>query len=213
MTDAAVSTGFLTPRLAWRSLLWIAPLALLWTLLIYWQPIIPASGVQTTTHQLMVHAFIALGLWLGLEGTDLMPGQRRTTWLAVMIPYTLWFAIALSAAINGVFRADASSLPMLPMAIFLPVIIGAPLVLLSRRVGWILDAMPPSWLVALQVYRVFGSWALAAWLRGALPGVFAVPAGSGDVLTGVFAVQQRRRRWRRVQLREGELLSPGIFLA
>ena len=188
MTAAAVSAGFVPPRLAWRSLLWIAPLTLLWTLLIYWQPIIPASGVQTTTHQLMAHAFIALGLWLGLESTDLMPGQRRRTWLAVIVPYTLWFAVAWSAAINGVFRADASSLPMLPIAIFLPVIIGAPLMLLSQRVGWILDAMPPSWLVALQVYRVFGSWALAAWLRGTLPGAFAVPAGSGDVLTGVLAV-------------------------
>ena len=30
--------------------------------------------------------------------------------------------------------------------------------------------------------------ALAAWLRGALPGVFALPAGIGDVLTGLFAL-------------------------
>jgi hypothetical protein len=127
-------------------------------------------------------------LWLGLESTDLTPGQRRTTWLAVMIPYTLWFAIAWSAAINGAFRTEASPLPVLPLAIFLPVIIGAPLLLLSKRVGQVLDAMPASWLVALQVYRVFGSWALAAWLRGALPGAFALPAGIGDVLTGLLAV-------------------------
>jgi hypothetical protein len=36
-------------------------------------------------------------------------------------------------------------------------------------------------------YRVFGSWALAAWLRGPLPGVFALPANIGDVLTGLLA--------------------------
>ncbi len=48
--------------------------------------------------------------------------------------------------------------------------------------------MPATWLVALQIYRVFGCWALAAWLRGVLPGVFALPAGTGDVLTGLFAV-------------------------
>ena len=73
-------------------------------------------------------------------------------------------------------------------AIFLPVIIGAPLLLFSKRIGQVLDAMPASWLVALQLYRVFGSWALAAWLRGALPGMFALPAGIGDVLTGLFAL-------------------------
>jgi hypothetical protein len=188
MTAAAVPAGIVPPRPAWRSLLWIAPLTLLWTLPIYWQPIISASGVPTTAARLMTYGLIGVGLWLGLESTDLTPGQRRTTWLAIMIPYTLWFAVAWSAAINGAFRTDASRLPVLPLAIFLPVIIGAPLLLLSKRVGQMLDAMPVTWLVALQLYRVFGSWALAAWLRGALPGVFALPAGIGDVLTGLFAV-------------------------
>jgi hypothetical protein len=97
--------------------------------LIYWQPIIQTSGVPTTVHQLMAHGIIAVGLWLGLESTDLTPDQRRTTWLAVMIPDTLWFAIAWSAAINGVFRTGISPLPVLPLAILLPVIIGAPLLL------------------------------------------------------------------------------------
>jgi hypothetical protein len=188
MTAAAVPADIVPPRPAWRSLLWIAPVTVLWIVLIYWQPAISTSGVPTSAHQLMAHGLIAVGLWLGLESTDLTPGQRRTTWLAVMIPDTLWFAVAWSAAINGVLRPGASPLPLLPMAIFLPVIIGAPLLLLSKRVGQVLDSMPASWLVALQLYRVFGSWALAAWLRGALPGVFAVPSGIGDMLTGLFAV-------------------------
>ena len=188
MTAAPIPAGVVAPRSAWRSLLWIVPLTVLWIALIYWRPIIPASGVPTTAHQLTAHGLIAVGLWLGLESTDLTPGQRRTTWLAVMIPDTLWFAVAWSAAINGVFRTGASPLPWLPLAIFLPVIIGAPLLLLSKRVGQVLDAMPASWLVALQLYRVFGSWALAAGLRGTLPAVFGVPAGIGDTLTGLFAV-------------------------
>jgi hypothetical protein len=188
MTAAAVPAGIVPPRSAWRSLLWIVPLTLLWTLLIYWQPIISASGVSTTAVRLVVYGLIAVGLWLGVESTDLMPGQRRATWLVVMIPYTLWFAVAWSAAINGVFRAGASPLPLLLLAIFLPVIIGAPLLLWSKRVGQVLDAMPATWLVALQLYRILGSVFLAAGLRGLLPGVFALPAGIGDVLTGLFAV-------------------------
>ena len=188
MTAAAIPAGTVPLRPARRSLLWILPLTLLWTLLTYWLPIIPASGVQTTAHQLIAHGVIAVGLWLGLENTDLTPGQRRATWLAVMIPYTLWFALAWSAAIDGAFRTDASSLPVLPLAIFLPVVIGAPLLLSSKRIGQILDAMPASWLVALQLYRIFGSWALVAWLHESLPGVFALPAGIGDTLTGLFAV-------------------------
>lgn len=156
--------------------------------MIYWQPAIPESGGPTTAARLMTYALIAVGSWLGLERTDLTPGQRRTTWLAVMVPFTLWAAAAWSAAINGVFRTGVSALPVLPLAIFLPVIIGAPLVLLSKRLGQVLDAMPVTWLVALQLSRVVGSIFLAAGLRGALPSAFALPAGIGDVLTGLLAV-------------------------
>ncbi|MGA9867963.1 MAG: hypothetical protein WBQ75_16185 [Acetobacteraceae bacterium] len=188
MTAVAASAGIAGPHPAWRSLSWLIPPTVLWLVLIYWQPFIPASGVPTSAHQLMAHGLIAVGLWLGLESTDMTPSQRRATWLAIMIPDTLWLAVAWSAAINGAFITGASPLPLLPLAILLPVIIGAPLLLLSKRVGQVLDAMPASWLVALQLYRVFGGWALAAWLRGTLPGVFALPAGIGDVLTGLLAV-------------------------
>jgi len=188
MIAAAVSADIVPPRRAWRSLLWLVPITVLWTLLIFWQPTIPESGVPTTAARLITYALIAVGLWLGLERTDLTPGQRRTTWLAVMVPFTLWVAIAWSAAINKVFRTGASDLPLLPLAIFLPVIIGAPLLLLSKRAGQVLNAMPTTWLVALQLYRVNGSVFLAAGLSGLLPGMWALPAGIGDVLTGLFAL-------------------------
>jgi hypothetical protein len=188
MIAAAVSADIVPPRRAWRSLLWLVPITVLWTLLIFWQPTIPESGVPTMAARLMTYALIAVGLWLGLERTDLTPGQRRTTWLAVMVPFTLWVAIAWSAAINKFFRTGASDLPLLPLAIFLPVIIGAPLLLLSKRAGQVLNAMPPTWLVALQLYRVNGSVFLAAGLSGLLPGMWALPAGIGDVLTGLFAL-------------------------
>ncbi|OAF12421.1 MFS transporter [Bradyrhizobium centrolobii] len=187
MTISVVHADTGSTRQGWRPLRWLAPLTAAWMVLIYWQPIIQASGVPTTAHQLTVHGFIALGLWLGLEGTDLTLDQRRTTWLAIMIPYTLWFAVAWSAAINGAFRTG-TSLPVLPVAIWVPVIIGVPLLLSSKRVGQVLDAMPATWLVALQLYRVFGSWALVAALRGALTGLLGWPAGIGDVLTGLFAL-------------------------
>jgi hypothetical protein len=188
MTTAALPAGIVPASPAWRSMLWIIPATVLWTLLIYWQPAITGSGIPTTAARLMAYGLIALGLWLGLERTKLSSGQRRTTWLAVMVPFTLWGAVAWSAAINGVFLAGASALPLLPMAIFLPVILGLPLLMLPKRMGQVLDALPPSWLIALQVYRVFGSVFLAGALRGLLPRLFGLPAGIGDVLTGLFAV-------------------------
>jgi hypothetical protein len=188
MTTDVVPAAVVPPHPAWRSLLWTIPFTVLWTWLICSLPVLLESGLPALAVRLMAHGLIALGLWLGLEGTDLTPDQRRTTWLAIMVPFTLWTAVAWTAAINGVFRTGASSLPLLPLAIFVPGIVGAPLLLFSKRVGQLLDSMPTTWLVALQLYRVFGTQWLAYWLLGLLPGLWALPAGTGDVLTGLFAV-------------------------
>jgi hypothetical protein len=88
MTAAAVPADMVPPRPAWRSLLWLISLTVLWIVLIYWQSIIPVGGVPTTAHKLMAHGLIAVGLWLGLESTDVTPGQRRASWLALIIPYS-----------------------------------------------------------------------------------------------------------------------------
>jgi hypothetical protein len=189
MTAAAVHADVArSPRLGWRTLLWIAPLTALWAVLNYWQPAIHASGVSTTAMRIFIYAIIALGLWLGLERAELSPTQRRNTWLAVMIPYTLWMAVMWSAAINGAFRLGPGPVPLLPLAILVPVIVGAPILLRSRRIGEVLDAMPATWLVGLQVSRVFGSIFLVYWARAVAPGIFALPAGIGDVITGLFAL-------------------------
>jgi len=74
------------------------------------------------------------------------------------------------------------------LAIFLPVIVGVPILLRSKRIGEVLDAMPVSWLVGLQVYRVLGGIFLVGWARGVIPSLFALPAGIGDVTTGLLAL-------------------------
>jgi hypothetical protein len=188
MNTDAVSAAIVAPRPAWLGLTWAVLLTALWTWLIYALPALPESGFPALAVRLMAHGLIALGLWIGLESSALAPRQRQATWLAVMVPFTLWAAVAWTAAINGAFRTGASPLPLLPAAMLVPVIVGAPVLLLSKRVGLLLDAMPMTWLIALQLYRIFGSQWLAYWLRGALPGLWALPAGTGDVLTGLFAV-------------------------
>lgn len=188
MNTDAVSIAVIVPRPVRLNLMWTVSFTMLWTWLIYSLPALAESGFPALGVRLMAHGLIALGLWLGLESTDLAPRQRQATWLVFMVPFTLWAAVAWTAAINGAFHTGASSLPLLPVAILLPVIIGVPVLLLSKRVGQLLDAMPPTWLIALQLYRIFGTQWLVYWLSGMQPGLWALPAGTGDVLTGLFAV-------------------------
>jgi len=185
-TDIAIaSPAHRNPR---RVLLWLAPLTAFWIGLNYWLPALQASGVPSTATRLAIHIAIVLGLWLALERTGLTQRQRLGLWLAVVVPYTLWLAVIWSVAVNGVFRPGNNTPPLVPLAIFLPVIVGAPILLRSKRIGEVLDAMPASWLVGLQVYRVLGGIFLVGWARGVIPGIFALPAGIGDVTTGLLAL-------------------------
>jgi hypothetical protein len=188
MTAATLGVDIVPGRRAWHALLWLVPLTALWIALNYTFPVIGASGATTVASRLTVRVLIALGLWLGLERTQLTPAAQRNVWLAVMIPFTLWLAVIWSAAINGAFKPGAAAIPLPPFAIFGPVAVGVPLLLYSRRIGDVLDAMPANWIVALQVLRVNGSAFLIGWVYGTAPGIFALPAGIGDVLTGLLAV-------------------------
>src|SRR6516165_2173766 len=132
VTDIAVASSARGQR--WRVLFWLAPVTAFWIALNYWVPALPASGVPSTASRLAIHIAIVLGLWLALERTELAPRRRLGVWLAV-----IW-----SAAINGAFRPGNSTLPLVPLAIFLPVVVGVPILLRSKRIGEVLDAMPTS---------------------------------------------------------------------
>ena len=57
----------------------------------------------------------------------------------------------------------------------------------STRLTRVLEQVPQHWLVALQFYRSLGLIFLVAYSAGKLPGIFALPAGIGDVIVGVTA--------------------------
>ena len=151
-------------------------------------PGISQAGVQQNVLRLAILAVILYGAWLGLTRADFVGPARLTAWLAIAVPLLLWQSIVWLAASAGAFQTRIGPLPLLPVAIVLPLLIGLPVLLRSRTIGLVLDATPPSWLVGLQVYRVFGSVFLAGWIAGNLPGIFALPAGAGDTLVGLLAL-------------------------
>ena len=150
-------------------------------------PALQATGRLSTATRLLIDAAILGGLWLGLARTQLERGARLVTWLAIALPLLIWQAAVWWIAIGGGFRVRPDAVA-LPAAIMLPLLVGLPLLLRSGRIAAILDAMPPHWLVGLQVYRILGVMFLVAWTHGDLAGVFGIPAGAGDTLTGLLAL-------------------------
>jgi len=98
-----------------------------------------------------------------------------------------WFAAALGLALLGVYQGASDRIPTIQYGIFTPILIGGLLIWRSSSVAQVIDAVPQHWLVGVQVYRAVGVIFLILYADGKLPGLFAWPAGLGDVLVGVIA--------------------------
>jgi len=129
------------------------------------------------------------GLWRGLRRTALPSRTLLWTWLAVAVPLVLWFLVILQLAQADAFVARPGvRVPAIPLAVVIPLVVGLVLVTRSSRMAAVADATPLPWLVGFQIFRVLGAVFLAQWAIGRLPGVFAIPAGAGDVLVGLLAL-------------------------
>jgi hypothetical protein len=51
----------------------------------------------------------------------------------------------------------------------------------------LIEAVPQEWIVGVQLYRVLGLIFLVLYASGKLPGLFAWPAGAGDIAVGLLA--------------------------
>jgi len=152
-------------------------------------PASPFLSIAVFGSEIALGLVILVGLLLArtrLESSDV--AARRVVYLIAVV-LVAWFLVALLLARAGLFRAvvDGPLLPTIVYGITLPILIGIAVVLLSRAFGRVLAAVPQHWLVGVQVYRMLGVIFLVSHANGLLPGVFAIPAGYGDILVGLTA--------------------------
>ena len=98
-----------------------------------------------------------------------------------------WFGTAFALGFLEVYRAVSDRIPTIPYGILVPIVIGGLLIVRSSTMARVLDAVPQHWLIGVQLYRALGAIFLVLYGTGKLPGLFAWPAGLGDVLVGVLA--------------------------
>ncbi len=99
-----------------------------------------------------------------------------------------WLAAAMILTWQGAYAATAASLPTIQYGIFLPIIAGVALYWSSGSVRAIIAAIPQSWLIGIQFYRTLGVNFLLLFSAAQLPGIFALPAGMGDIIVGLTAL-------------------------
>lgn len=107
--------------------------------------------------------------------------------LAVVI-VGAWFALVFSASAEKVFRNESSSVGLaVGMAAGAPVLAFAASLLASEKFRRFVLSFNPRTLTLVQSWRVFGLVFVALYVRGILPGIFALPAGYGDFFIGATA--------------------------
>ncbi len=134
---------------------------------------------------------IVAAILLGIRRALIMAGwssddRRRAAGIAAVVLIG-WFGAAIALGWLGVYRGVSDRIPTIQYGILVPILIGGLLILRSSTVARVLDAVPQHWLIGVQVYRALGIIFLILYGAGRLPGLFAWPAGLGDVLVGVLA--------------------------
>jgi hypothetical protein len=137
--------------------------------------------------QAIIQSISSTLYWIGLyAGIRALPGDdsRRLRWtVGSAIVLVAWLVGVMLLAANDAFRNDA---PRIPAALLLTLAAGY-LLFLSPTFRAIIGGIPQHWLIGIQTFRILGGVFLVRYFQGELPALFAIPAGVGDVLTGLLA--------------------------
>jgi hypothetical protein len=140
-----------------------------------------------STVTITVSALCGIAATLKLAGWPVAK-IRRSVRIAGIVLFA-WLGLAMLLSWLGLFRSTQERpAPLFPMAVIVPIVVGAILIYRSDQVKAIVQAVPQSWLVGFQCYRGLGAMFLVLNGLHFLPGEFALPAGFGDVLIGLLAV-------------------------
>jgi hypothetical protein len=144
-----------------------------------WLPPLVLGASIAVIAAVLIGLYRALAFWHAPE--------RRSVVLGASVCLVGWLLVAVALALNGVYRAGPDDTPTIQYGILLPILIGVAVARRSRSVARVIGAVPRPWLIGVQVFRVLGFVFLLLYAAGRLPGLFAWPAGVGDVITGGLA--------------------------
>jgi hypothetical protein len=132
---------------------------------------------------------IALGLiWLGAVRMTASAKSRYVTASVLSAVLIGWVAVAQYLGAANTYSAAKEAPAPIAFGLLIPLAVAAIGLWRSESVARLVSAIPLHWLVAAQVFRVAGGIFLVLWADGRLPWQFALPAGIGDVTTGIVAV-------------------------
>jgi hypothetical protein len=100
----------------------------------------------------------------------------------------VWLVVTTAASAQGMFDGGPGRPPLaFGLAALTPIVLFAAWFALSAGFRGYIRSLSPATLTFLQSWRIVGAAFLVLYAYALLPGVFALPAGWGDLLIGVTA--------------------------
>lgn len=139
------------------------------------------------TGMITIVASVLYGLRLALRKAAWPERDQAKAFWGVSMLLVGWFLLAVVSSAASWYQPASGNAPTIQYGLLIPIIVG---VVLFRTVPMLrrtLSVIPNSWLVGVQLYRALGVIFLLLYAGRHLPGLFALPAGIGDVSVGILA--------------------------
>src|SRR6266404_5852670 len=130
---------------------------------------------------------VLFGLHRALKRARWPNQDRRHAVLSIAMLLVGWFSATLLLSWFEFYRGASSRIPTIQYGVLIPIIVGFVLAWKWKLLRRVIEAVPQEWIVGVQIYRALGLMFLVLYAVGRLPGVFALPAGIGDVIVGLVA--------------------------
>ena len=132
-------------------------------------------------------AAVVVGLRNALACAGWSASERNRAAATTGIVLVGWLGVTGGLAWLGAYHGAGNRIPTIQLGIFVPLLVGLLLYWRSPSLARLLEAVPQQWLVGIQLYRVLGGVFVVLFAAGRLPGLFALPAGLGDLAVGLLA--------------------------
>jgi hypothetical protein len=146
-----------------------------------------ATDVLFIVTNAAVFLLLLFGLHVGLVRLGVDPARRTRAMLMTALALIAWLAFIAVMAKRGFYQEFGSMPPKIALAI-VPTLIAVVVLGFSRKVKEIADALPPSWIIGLQSFRILIEvvlWQLV--MQGRIARMMSIEGANYDLITGITA--------------------------
>lgn len=116
-------------------------------------------------------------------GVYVFSGASPKKGMQIGSAFLLWGSLMFWVCLSDLRKELALGSLIVPLSWLLP-----SLILYWKRNWFLSQKLSQNWLIGLQLFRVVGGVFLIEMVLGHIPGIFAYPAGLGDILVGLVAL-------------------------